>query len=571
MLAELLAMVMVVVFLFVYWMHAVVVHIVPHAMRLALESSASPALLVSAGRAARNSTEAMPGPKAARAGGELESPRPTAVGTERWVPVLLAASVPKGYVPFLDRVLPARVRPQGQLGYNMAAVAFSTGESGAPARTFVFAVRFLNTIDALLGDPIVPGNHPKLTEEGMRREAWMGLVYGVNSPWEIFGKVVTNSTVFFVASFEDGEIRCEEDAWVATITDQPFLKHQPWERNRLADFRLARYGQALCAYDGHSTTLFRFRPPGPLPALPRSAHQTDTPGAADHVFNFLCEVEDKRRFDKNWALLPVSPEMVSASQTRMFINKFGETGLEVTSHDAQNRCHTLTAIPFGRDSIPFLGTDSLPMFSLGSPFVALPDGSLLAAGHTKIHATRRLAEGSHLRGFRDSIHQELRQGSVQYIRHRRYIYLLYFVLLDPVPAAEGGQGRSPVRQLGNAGRGFKSADAGPEPGVPRSGRISDSFLPRFENPEAAGVTHTYSLIFPMAVSLNLLAEPKTLDVFGGYGDAMNVVLRFDLGTALASCRHSIAEFDGNEYRCFLLNVPENATGPAAWRGAAPGT
>ncbi len=444
-------------------------------------------------------------------------------------PLLLAVSIPKGYVSFLDQVLPATARPRGQLGYNMGAVPLPTGK-----HKYLFTVRFSNNIKGLMGEPIVPGSTPSASTSSEWRDSQVKLHYGQNSPWSIWPDCGYSTTVFFEATFEDGELHCEENTWHGVVTNHPAMKYRnAYCMEYVTDFRLAPYGDAVCAYDGSTTCLFKLSPPAPFPTLPNKYLSPKTWITGPDLYYFMCDSKTQKRFDKNWALLPVKTTPAVELQ---FLDKFGPKGLEVTTvrqgprGSTAARCTTKTAIRYGRDAIPFLRTDRLPVFSLGGPAIALPDGSLLAVGHTKIPSTDQLAAGSYLEKFRATVHRTLEEGPGTYVAHWRDIYLLYFIHLDP--------------SIG-------------------SGRISNSYLPRFVDPAAAGLDYTFSLVFPMAAYLG--SDPTHLEVFGGYGDHTCLIMRFDLDSVLAACCHAIADFNGGEYRCSVLDIAADLTKTAAWK------
>lgn len=401
--------------------------------------------------------------------------------------------IPRGHTAALNEI-PRSAHLHGTPGFNMSLIPYEEG--------YLCAVRSFNTVAGLLGEGVEPGN---LT----------GKYIGKNYIW---GAWTTKGTIDTTAVF-----RCKFDGTdISDVKDLTYISNQvaylPTLVFCVSDIRLiAPEGlevPRVFMYDGNISVIKDIVPGAPLLDKYNYINTrvcTAQTGGRDYV----------KQYDKNWAMLRWGPKNIE------FTHWYEEDGVYNVSvpHNAHYACKKYRVVAFKGDKVPPLGSYTLPMFSLGTPYIKISESDgvtrRLSVGHCKIMLSYHYKTGSAISEFRDKITMDVDH---HYIEHSSYIYMGYFILYEERARATG------------------------HPSVTMY--ISDAYLPQPTVPEHNGGKKQYkfSIWFPMSC----FVQGDELIVSGGYGDYTPIITKFKLEDVLKACRHDVGNFKADDYRYYNL-------------------
>ena len=478
------------------------------------------------------------------------------------------ARIVTGHLPLLAQ-LPrsiAVVAPQQLHGFNMAICKLGT--------KFVCAVRLFNTVEALVGERVIPGNRKSSAREVVSP--------GENFIWGLWKhKGTVDATVFFECEFDAAALDIRPTGPFQVLKADAFLPPSVGCPFALSDCRLFAAEGKLYMHDGfisvikdidlsapilqrltYTNTNVCLGPPADTPKKktgggPETLAAPDNIGDWEAALGGCCEergrgggadkderpsererssersqaTTHRKQFDKNWSLLRVT------DREFLFVHWFEADGLYTVTvpKNYTYECKKRRLVAFGRDPIPPLGSATLPMFSLGTPFVCVDEAKQLfvAVGHLKIMTMHAYDPASRVAQFRDELDQ-LARRLPNFVQHASYHYLGYFILIglaDPAaPTVHISDGFLPIR---------------PPPAPPRPPAQTDTAPP-------TSTQYQFSIFFPVGC----MVSGENLVISGGLGDYYNVLLERPLASVISSCTHDVQAFDQSAYSFCLLERPD---------------
>lgn len=390
-------------------------------------------------------------------------------------PIKFAESIKicDGYLDALQ-IVPDSIIPRGRYGFNMSMVKYNN--------KYICAVRYATTKKGLSTNDIVPGNkyHPRVSS------------IGTNFIWgEWHNKNNVDATVFFSADFDSESCTLNNVSDVKYIHNIQVNSDNSPYRISLADIRLANVNNKLYMYDSMVTL---------IKELDINKEPLDQCG---YYNNNICKVDYYKKYDKNWALIDESAAVFT------FLHWFESDGVYVVDIDkTSNKCTKRRMVTFAEDPIPALGNQYLPMFSFTTPAIQTKHG-LLSVGHIKILTTYKYDTNSKIHNARQMIRKKM-SAHGNYIEHRSYIYLAYFILM-----------------------------------VNNKMFISDAFIPLTITPD----NYVFSIIFPMSL---ILIDESHLLLVGGYGDWCNIMIKFKQSAVINACIHDVEHFNAGLFDYHII-------------------
>ena len=223
----------------------------------------------------------------------------------------------------------------------------------------------------------------------------------------------------------------------------------------------------------------------------------------------------EKKYDKNWSLITIAK--IDNELYFEFINWFKDGYVINTFINMKTgNCYNKNVLKMGGDIIDGLGTATMPLFSLGTPFLKLENDNPgvdfygICAGHTKIILTKKY-ENSNIQKF--LIEKNNTLGKLNnYIEHNSYIYMCYFIKL--------------TKYKNNNYDIF----------------ISDSYLFIDKSKK-----YVFSICFPMG-----LIEKEHICMTYGYGDYYNCLLEIDKKKLLGDIKHNLKDLNENNYNFHII-------------------
>ena len=439
--------------------------------------------------------------------------------------------VGNSYISFLRKSCkPYHVLPTS-VGFNLSMV-----DLDPDANRYLFCVRMLGTVPAFFGEEVVPGNFSGMEDfipSKNHHPSTSDVAVGKNFVWNNWDDTLIDSTVFFVGTY------ARETGIVVDKTVRPAVVSakaiSSVHKTTHGDVRLARSGKTVYAYDAYLTSLYTvhvargrvitmfdvYRAKGERLSRTFSRHfvcEQSKKKASMHSEPLVSSNAVKTNHDKNWSLA-----WVSGSNRFRFIKWWVDD--EVLGVDAvfgeQVSCDQKCLVKMGADRLRGLGSDAMPMMSLGSPMAELPalPGERfrgIACGHAKISRTAAYRSSAPLRAFREDVHKLVSGDRGSYVEHNSYMYMPFIILY-----VECVNGRKRMH-------------------------ISDVFFPYRRAGSAR--KYNFSLMYPMSV----VVQGADLLMSGGIGDYYTFIATMSAQSAVDACRHDLRRFDAAALRYHVL-------------------
>lgn len=404
-----------------------------------------------------------------------------------------------------------------QDGFNMSCCKLDD-------KTELYCVRYLGTVPAYFGEHIIPGNFSNVVKSYiLSKDTDRKISFGKNFFWNSWNEVLLDNTIFFVGSYNNGNITINNKIEPYIISNKIAFTLLNEGKFKYNDIRLVNINDNIYCYDGLITSIYQIKIINNKIYIPIELDK-ENPIFKKHFFiilNRACKLNDnnnditkyEKLYDKNWSLIDIITK--NNEKYFEFLNWYEKGYVTNTIINIKSKqCYKQNIIKMEKDIINGLGTDTMPMFSLSSGFIKITNNDFeycgIATGHTKICLAKKY-NNPNIDAFLTEINEKLSVMD-NYIQHNSYIYMCYFIKL--------------IKQ-NNEYKMF----------------ISDSFIYVDMKKE-----YIFSICFPMG----LFEKNNNIVLSCGYGDYYNMLIEFDKQNLLDNIFHDISNFNSSNYKFKII-------------------
>lgn len=438
--------------------------------------------------------------------------------------------VGKSYYDFFKKTLKDYHYLKNQDGFNISACKLDD-------ETELYCLRFLGTIPAYFGEEIIPGNFSNISKKFIENKLKLeekniykaNMKYGKNFFWNSWNDTLIDNTIFFVGSYKNGKLIINTNIKPYVISNEKAFNKISEKILIMNDFRLININGKIYCYDSLISSILEIKIINNNIYIPL---YLDDPIFEKNFFYFkkkLCSAIDtnnklekygyntfEKTYDKNWSLMSIVK--IDNENYFEFLNWYVNGYVINTLVDMKTGLgYSKKIIKMEKDKIDGLGTDSMPLFSLGSPFIQLPsdDANIdfygICAGHTKLIIGKKYKNDN----ITDFLEEKKAKLNVleNYIEHNSYIYMAYFIKL--IKYKDGS---------------YKMY-------------ISDSYLYTDLNQK-----YIFSICFPMG----LFEKDNKICMTYGYGDYYNCLIEFDKEKLINDIKHDVSNFEEKDYKFNII-------------------
>jgi hypothetical protein len=418
--------------------------------------------------------------------------------------------VGNNYHSFLKKNLKKYYYITDQDGFNMSCCKLDNDRE-------LYCIRFLGLVPAYFGDEVIPGNYSIFSKKYIEKKLGdRKLKIGKNFFWNSWTETLLDNTIFFVGSYNNSTINVDLSIKPFIISNKAAFTTINEGSLKYNDVRLININGSYFCYDSLITSIYQIKIVDNKISIPLNLDDDVYSKELFYFKNKLCNKceNDKcyyKKFDKNWSFVDTTKEHFE------FINWFENGYVTNTLISKKNGlCYKNNIIEMKGYKIDGLGTDEMPMFSLGSPFIKLETTNDeifngVSAGHLKLISTKYY-NNVNLSMFFEKLKKY--KNIDNYIEHNSYIYMCYYIHM--------------IKYKDGSYKMF----------------ISDGYL-YIDQKEK----YLFSICFPMGG----FEKNNKISFSYGYGDFYNYMIDFEKKELLSLIKHDISNIDINKYHFHLID------------------
>lgn len=408
----------------------------------------------------------------------------------------------------------------GQDGFNLSMCRIDNAN-------YLFCVRMLGTIQAYFGEKIIPGNfsNKKLFMENKAKSdpeiILENISFGQNFFWNSWGSNLIDNSIFFVGKLKKNKIIVNENILPYVIHNEK-IKLSSGVFTSMSDIRIIKVSNKMYYYDGNLSGIYEIKVNNNKIVMARYNENIinnlyvnkniclKAPEMDNNNIAIPKPIQDNihvKLYDKNWAFIDIINKY--KTECFVFLNWFLNKSVKITyvPLNKNKLCFSENIIKMNGDIIDGLGTNDMPMFSLGTPCFKLDDNNYIGAGHVKIIRTKKY-ENKKINKFINFLNSDK-----NYIHHNSYFYLVFYYILT----------------MNN----YKLM-------------ISNSFI--YANTTLKNL-YKFSIFFPMGIDV----KNNKVIISSGYGDYYNCIIKYKLKNLIKMCKHDVSNLNIKKYKFIVKN------------------